>query len=91
LRNNASRTKPFPISLGRPFALALAVDRRDDAIAIGATVDGQRYFQWKGDARTLDTANDQRRQGIYIATCSSTLAVFSVQLKLKSGHAWLTE
>lgn len=91
LRNNPSRTKPYPLFVGRPFVLALAVDRRDDAIAIGATVDGQRYFQWQGDARTLDSSNEQRRQGIYVATCTSTLAVFSVQFKLKSGHAWVTE
>lgn len=90
-KENGTRTAPATIPAGKPYALTLEVQRSDDKAGIQARLDNRPYFQWVGAAEGLGAANARREDRITLSVTHSSIVIYSVQFKRKSGAAWLAE
>ncbi len=88
---NTSRVDSKPLQNGRTFQYAIQVEARDDQAVIGSTIENVRFTRWAGPIASLSPYFPEWKGSIYVRHCGQGFAVHSVQLKLKSGAAWLVD
>ena len=88
---NSSRVATKALADGRTFQYAIQVETRGDQAQISSTLENVRLTRWAGPISALSPYTAEWKGSLYIRHCGQGLAVHSVQLKLKSGAAWLAE
>jgi hypothetical protein len=88
---NKSKADAIALVNGRPFTLRIQITERDDSVGVNVSVDNRSYVRWAGPAASLSSELKEWRNAIYIRSCHDMTVVYSVQFKLKSGRAWITE
>jgi hypothetical protein len=88
---NKSKVDAITLVNGRPFTLGFQITERDDSVGVNVTFDNRSYVRWAGPAASLSSVNKGWRDAIYIGACHTMTAIYSVQIKVKSGRAWINE
>ena len=88
---NTSRTETKPHADGRTFQFAIQVETRGDQAVISSTFENVRFTRWAGPIAALSPNHPEWNPSIHVRQCGHGAAIHSVQLKLKSGAAWLVD
>lgn len=88
---NPSRTVTKQLPEGKPFRLLIQVDKRGDQVQINTTLENSRLFRWTGATSSLSPHHANWKDWFYFRHCGQGMAVHNVQLRVKSGAAWIVE
>jgi hypothetical protein len=88
---NASKTEHAKLTTGRKLQLIIQVETRGDQATISSMLDNRRLSRWSGPLASIGASSKKPLNSLYVRHVAAGLAIHSVQLKLKSGTAWITD
>jgi hypothetical protein len=90
LLDSPGRVPPIALEAGRSHLLFVSVETSQDIASIVANVDDKPIIRWRGPTSSLSN-KDWPQDRLVITSHRTSIAVESVELRLRSGGAWKLE